>query len=70
ADGYALAGHLHPAVRLNGGGASLRLPCYWFGAQQGLLPAFGAFTGTATVRPRAGDGVFVIAEEQVMQVPT
>ncbi len=67
--GYALAGHIHPAVRLTASGeASLRLPCFWFGARYGVLPAFGAFTGNAEVRPRAGDQVFVIAEQEVLQV--
>lgn len=67
--GYALAGHIHPAVRLTASGeVGLRLPCFWFGARYGVLPAFGAFTGNAEVRPRAGDRVFVIAEQEVLQV--
>ena len=67
--GYALAGHVHPAVRLHGAGeASLRLPCFWFGARHGILPAFGAFTGSAEVRPREGDQVYVIAEREVVRV--
>jgi DNA ligase-associated metallophosphoesterase len=67
--GYALAGHIHPAVRLHGSGeASLRLPCFWFGARYGVLPAFGAFTGTAVVRPRRGDQVFVVADDEVLRV--
>jgi DNA ligase-associated metallophosphoesterase len=67
--GYALAGHIHPAVRLHGcGEASLRLPCFWFGARCGVLPAFGAFTGSAVVLPKRGDQVFVIAEDEVLQV--
>lgn len=68
--GYALAGHIHPAVRLSGEGESLRLPCFWFAARYGVLPAFGAFTGTAVVRPRAGDQVFVLAEGEVVRVGT
>ena len=67
--GYALAGHIHPAVRLSAGGEKpLRLPCFWFGARYGVLPAFGAFTGNAEVLPRRGDQVFVIAEQEVLQV--
>jgi DNA ligase-associated metallophosphoesterase len=67
--GYALAGHIHPAVRLSASGEqSLRLPCFWFGSRYGVLPAFGAFTGNAEVLPRKGDQVFVIAEEEVLQV--
>ena len=67
--GYALSGHLHPAVRLSAcGEKSLRLPCFWFGTRYGVLPAFGAFTGNAEVLPRRGDQVFVIAEQEVLQV--
>ena len=67
--GYALAGHIHPAVRLSAAGEnSLRLPCFWFGSRYGVLPAFGAFTGNAEVLPRRGDQVFVIAEQEVLQV--
>ena len=67
--GYALAGHIHPAVRLSACGEKpLRLPCFWFGARYGVLPAFGAFTGNAEVLPRRGDQVFVIAEQEVLQV--
>ena len=67
--GYALAGHIHPAVRMSAAGErSLRLPCFWFGARYGVLPAFGAFTGNADVLPRRGDQVFVIAEHEVLQV--
>lgn len=67
--GYALAGHIHPAVRLSAAGEKpLRLPCFWFGSRYGVLPAFGAFTGSAEVLPRRGDQVFVIAEEEVIAV--
>ena len=67
--GYALSGHIHPAVRLHAAGEkALRLPCFWFGARFGVLPAFGAFTGSAEVLPRRGDQVFVIAEQEVLKV--
>ena len=67
--GYALSGHIHPAVRLSGcGEKSFKLPCFWFGARYGVLPAFGAFTGTVEVLPRRGDQVFVVAEQEVLQV--
>jgi DNA ligase-associated metallophosphoesterase len=65
---YTFAGHIHPAVSLNGPGRQqLTLPCFHFGAQIALLPAFGEFTGTALVRPAAGDRVFVVAGKQVVQ---
>jgi DNA ligase-associated metallophosphoesterase len=66
--GYVLAGHIHPAVHLSDASGSLRLPCFWFSKRVGVLPAFGAFTGTATVRPRVGDQVFVIADDEVISL--
>ena len=67
--GYALAGHLHPAVQLTGKGRqSLKLPCFWFGEKCGVLPAFGDFIDHGTIRPRQGDRVFVVAEDKVLAV--
>lgn len=67
---YALAGHLHPAVRLGGRGRDqLRLPCFHFGAQLGVLPAFGDFTGGHLVQRQPGDRVFALADLQVVEVP-
>ncbi len=66
---YRLAGHIHPSVTLEGKGRdSLRLPCFWFGESQGVLPAFGELTGTARVHPRPSDRVFVVAGSRVMAV--
>ena len=56
---YTLCGHLHPGITLSGKGRQrLRLPCFWFGTETGILPAFGAFTGLADIQPRQGDQVF------------
>lgn len=69
AEGYNLSGHIHPCVRMKGRGHQyLRLPCFWFGKKQAILPAFGAFTGMAAIKPHQGDQVFVIAEDEVLQV--
>lgn len=66
---YNLCGHLHPSVRLKGSGRQqLKLPCFYFTENQGILPAFGAFTGTAEMQPRNGDQVFVIAEDRVLRM--
>lgn len=68
---YNLAGHVHPGARLLGKGKqSLTLPCFYFGKDQGILPAFGSFTGLCRVPIRKGDKVFVIAEENVIEVDT
>ncbi|NJN19256.1 MAG: ligase-associated DNA damage response endonuclease PdeM [Oscillochloris sp.] len=67
AEHYTLAGHLHPAVELRGRGKQReRLPGFIFGPHRGLLPAFGSFTGAATIRPNAQDRVYVIADNTVI----
>ena len=38
----------------------LRLPCFHFGAQVGVLPAFGGFTGMHALPRQAGDQVFAV----------
>ncbi len=66
---YNLAGHIHPGIRLHGSGRqSLVLPCFYFGKRQGLLPAFGAFTGLAKIKPQKDDKVFVLADGKIIQV--
>jgi uncharacterized protein len=68
--GYVLAGHIHPCVTLGGrANDRLRLPCFWFGPQVGVLPAFGSFTGMHAVRPEPGDRVFGVAGDQVVEMP-
>jgi uncharacterized protein len=67
---YTLAGHLHPGVSLGGRARDrLRLPCFHFGPQVGVLPAFGSFTGMHAIRRAPGDRVFVVADDRVAEVP-
>jgi DNA ligase-associated metallophosphoesterase len=69
AGAYVLAGHLHPCVSLGRTWDHLRLPCFWFGDDVGVLPAFGAFTGMHPIRPRSGERVFAVADEIVASLP-
>jgi DNA ligase-associated metallophosphoesterase len=63
---YVLAGHLHPCVSLGGRGFDhLRLPCFWFGDEVGVLPAFGAFTGMQPIRAGASDRVYAVGDGAV-----
>ena len=62
---YTLAGHWHPCVSLGRGIDHVRLPCFWLGAEVGILPAFGAFTGMHAARPAPGDRLFAVAGDQV-----
>ncbi len=58
---YYFSGHIHPCVSVNGlGRQSLKFPCYYFGKEFAVLPAFGKFTGTALIEPNKSDIVFAI----------
>ncbi|PUZ27870.1 ligase-associated DNA damage response endonuclease PdeM [Chitinophaga costaii] len=65
---YVISGHIHPGVVISGmGKQSMRLPCFYFGKKYAVLPAFGKFTGLASVAPEPQESVFVIADQQVLQ---
>ncbi len=66
---YNFAGHIHPGIRLVGEGLqSLRLPAFYFGVKQALLPSFGTFTGMSLIKPEKGDQVVVISEDGLVNV--
>lgn len=62
---YNLAGHVHPGVRVRAGmDERVKLPCFYFTPQFGILPAFGQFTGCATVQAKASDQVFAVLNQR------
>ena len=64
---YALAGHLHPVYRIATRTDSVRVPCFRFGTDCGVLPAFGSFTGGSRDEGRvAGEKVFLVVQERVI----
>ena len=70
ADGYVLAGHVHPcAVLVGRAGARERLPCFHFADDVGILPAFGSFTGCAEIDAASGGTVWAVADDIVVVVP-
>ncbi len=69
--GYVLAGHVHPAVTMRDAtAATLTLPCFWFGPEVAVLPAFGEFTGIKSIRPGSKDRVFAAGPGAVVEVTT
>ena len=56
----AVAGHLHPCVRL---------PCFWLRAGLLTLPAFGEFTGGAPIARESGDRVLAVADDRLIEIP-
>ncbi|MEY3173412.1 MAG: hypothetical protein RLZZ436_1326 [Planctomycetota bacterium] len=65
----AVAGHLHPMVRLSGPARdSLRLPCFLLRAEVLVLPAFSGFVDGKVARIELGDRVFAVAGQRVVEV--
>jgi len=68
-EGYVLAGHVHPGVRLYGPAKQReRLPCFVFGRDFGILPAFGDFTGLGDIEQNEATTIYAIAEDSVVLV--
>lgn len=67
APGYVLAGHVHPVFHLAAGGDTLRLPCFLANQRRAILPSFGAFTGGHALRPAAGERLFLVAGDMVLE---
>lgn len=66
---YRMCGHLHPAVCMKGKGRQYsKLPCFYFGQTESVLPAFGLFTGTSVIQPEKDDRVFVALKDSVIPV--
>jgi DNA ligase-associated metallophosphoesterase len=66
-DIYNLAGHIHPGIVLKGQARqSLRMPCFYFSENAGILPAFGTFTGLGLIKPQKNDRVYVITRSSVI----
>jgi uncharacterized protein len=62
-----LCGHLHPGVQLRGKGRQhLYLPCFLFRNRRLILPSFGRFTGSASLKLSEGDRIFVITPNEVI----
>ena len=71
-DGYVIAGHVHPGIRIYGSGRErARLPCFVVGQERMILPAFGDFTGLADIDPEEkNDAIYAVAEDRVVQTRT
>jgi DNA ligase-associated metallophosphoesterase len=65
-----IAGHIHPVCTLRDFDRSaVRVPCFVFDDQVGVLPAFGSFTGGHYVPARDRRRIFAIAGEIVIPLP-
>lgn len=66
-EGFELAGHLHPALRVQTAREGVTLPCFWQHAHGLVLPAFGSLTGKFRVRLKSGESAVVVAGQQLFR---
>lgn len=66
---YSFSGHIHPGVSLQGTAKQcLQFPCFFFGKQQCILPAFSRFSGIKIMRSQKSDSVYAIADGTIMKL--
>jgi len=53
-----IAGHLHPAAAVTARGLSIRRRCFIADSRRLIMPAFGSYTGSLSVRSPAFEGLF------------
>lgn len=66
---YNITGHIHPGVTLYGKARQrIKLPCFYFGKNCAILPAFSVFTGLSKIKAEEGDQFYAITPEKVIPV--
>jgi uncharacterized protein len=66
---YNISGHIHPGVVLYGKAKQqLKFPCFYFGNNCAILPAFSVFTGLKTLKQGEGDRFYAITPSKVIKV--
>lgn len=68
ADGYTLAGHVHPGVVVRDGWRKHRLPAFVFDRAVGMLPAFGTLTGLHEVPTAPGRDIVAVTPAGLVPV--
>ncbi len=66
---YPISGHIHPGVSIIGKAKQrLRLPCFYFGNDFAVMPAFSAFTGLCIIKPKSNEQVYAITPKSVIRI--
>ena len=66
---HRICGHLHPVLKLHDGALRARLPCFWLGAAQTVLPAFTSLAGGQVIRPGPHEEVWICAGDELLRAP-
>jgi DNA ligase-associated metallophosphoesterase len=66
---YPISGHIHPGVTIVGKAKQrLKFPCFYFGKNYAVLPAFSLFTGLYAVYPKNNERIFAVTPKAVVEV--
>lgn len=66
---YPISGHIHPGVTVFGKAKQrLKFPCFYFGNDYAILPAFSCFTGLYKIKPKKNERIFAITPNAVVEV--
>lgn len=66
---YPISGHIHPGVSIVGKAKQrLKFPCFYFGKDYAVLPAFSLFTGLYSIFPKANERIFAVTPKSVLEV--
>ena len=66
---YPISGHVHPGVTVVGKAKQrLKFPCFYFGEEYAVMPAFSTFTGLYNIKPKTGEKVFALTQSGVVKV--
>jgi DNA ligase-associated metallophosphoesterase len=66
---YFFSGHIHPGVSVRSGiRQMLNFPCYYFGENHAVLPAFSKFTGLCCIDPKIKDTVYAITDKALIKI--
>lgn len=68
-DAYSFCGHIHPGVIIHGRGKqSLRFPCFYFGPDHCILPAFSKFTGAVGMDKTTAAAIYAVVENELVKI--
>ena len=66
---FIFSGHLHPGVTVTGSGKqALRFPGFYFFDNYCIVPAFGIFTGLASITTRKQHIVYAIVDQSIIKL--
>ena len=66
---YPISGHIHPGIAIVGKAKQkLKFPCFYFGADYAVLPAFSNFTGLYQIKLKKNERAFAITPKKVIEV--